>query len=53
MDDIDLSVLDNTTLRIAGAVKESIVDGPGIRYVILLRDVHFIVKVATMNRLSL
>lgn len=31
MDDIDLSVLDNTTLRIAGAVKESIVDGPGIR----------------------
>ena len=28
MDDIDLSVLDNTTLRIAGAVKEPIVDGP-------------------------
>lgn len=53
MDDIDLSVLDNITLRIAGAVKESIVDGPGIRYVILLRDVHFIVKVVIMNKHNL
>ena len=41
MDDIDLSVLDNTTLRIAGAVKESIVDGPGIRYVIFTQGCPF------------
>ncbi len=33
-EEIDVSVLDTLTIRIAGAVKESIVDGPGIRYVI-------------------
>ncbi|SPT72274.1 Pyruvate formate-lyase 1-activating enzyme [Anaerobiospirillum thomasii] len=31
---MDLGILDSTSLRIAGAVSESIVDGPGIRYTI-------------------
>lgn len=34
MEKLDLSILDKTTVRIAGAVAESIVDGPGIRYVV-------------------
>ncbi|MGN0915863.1 MAG: anaerobic ribonucleoside-triphosphate reductase activating protein [Succinivibrio sp.] len=34
MDTTDISLLDTTTLRIAGAINESIVDGPGIRYVV-------------------
>ncbi|MDY6419868.1 MAG: 4Fe-4S cluster-binding domain-containing protein, partial [Succinivibrio dextrinosolvens] len=37
----DLSILDETTLRIAGAVNESIVDGPGIRYVIFTQGCPF------------
>ncbi len=37
----DLELLDHTTLRIAGAVQESIVDGPGIRYVIFTQGCPF------------
>ena len=37
----DLDILDQTTLRIAGAVQESIVDGPGIRYVIFTQGCPF------------
>lgn len=37
----DLKILDNTTLRIAGAVAESIVDGPGIRYTIFTQGCPF------------
>ncbi|HIX57211.1 MAG TPA: anaerobic ribonucleoside-triphosphate reductase activating protein [Candidatus Anaerobiospirillum pullistercoris] len=37
----DLSILDNTTLRIAGVVSESIVDGPGIRYTIFTQGCPF------------
>lgn len=37
----DLSVLDTTTVRIAGAIKESIVDGPGIRYVVFTQGCPF------------
>lgn len=40
-DTLDLSVLDNTTLRIAGVVNESIVDGPGIRYTIFTQGCPF------------
>src|SRR5574344_1811756 len=39
--ELDLSVLDNTTIRIAGAMTESIVDGPGIRYVIFTQGCPF------------
>ena len=41
MPNSDLSILDETTLRIAGAVNESIVDGPGIRYVIFTQGCPF------------
>ncbi len=41
MNDKDLSILDTTTIRIAGAVNESIVDGPGIRYVIFTQGCPF------------
>lgn len=34
MSDQDLKILNQTSIRISGAVAESIVDGPGIRYVI-------------------
>lgn len=37
----ELSVLDSTTIRIAGAIQESIVDGPGIRYVIFTQGCPF------------
>lgn len=36
-----LDALDTTTLRIAGAVSESIVDGPGIRYTIFTQGCPF------------
>ena len=36
-----MSALDSTTIRIAGAVQESIVDGPGIRYVIFTQGCPF------------
>ena len=41
MEYLDLSILDKTTVRIAGAVPESIVDGPGIRYVIFTQGCPF------------
>ena len=40
-DDIDLGILDQTWIRIAGAVPESIVDGPGIRYTIFTQGCPF------------
>ncbi len=40
-DAFDYNRLDNTYLRIAGAVAESIVDGPGIRYAIFTQGCPF------------
>lgn len=37
----DLELLDQTKLRIAGAIQESIVDGPGIRYVVFTQGCPF------------
>lgn len=37
----DLELLDHTQLRIAGAIQESIVDGPGIRYVVFTQGCPF------------
>ncbi|MCK0525513.1 MULTISPECIES: anaerobic ribonucleoside-triphosphate reductase activating protein [unclassified Anaerobiospirillum] len=37
----DLKLLDSTTLKIAGVVTESIVDGPGIRYTIFTQGCPF------------
>ncbi len=41
VDEIDLKRLDETYIRIAGAVPESIVDGPGIRYTIFTQGCPF------------
>lgn len=38
-------------LRIAGIIKESIVDGPGIRLVVFLKGVNTTVKDAIIRRL--
>ncbi len=41
MDGADGELLDITSLRIAGAVSESIVDGPGIRYTVFTQGCPF------------